>query len=223
MRSPMAAADRSTANSRSRRPSGEAAGAPGLAGAGDLRPRSSSGSAARPTTRASSPRSIPIPTRDRNALLRKEGELIVALDQVQDPRNLGAVCRSAELAGAAGRRDPGAARGGGDRGRLQGLGGGGRAPRDRPRPQPRRLARRSEAGRLLDLGRRRRAPSRRPGTSTSPARRSSSSAGRGAGSAPASPPPATAWSPCRAAGSIDSLNVSAAAAALLFEAVRQRS
>jgi 23S rRNA (guanosine2251-2'-O)-methyltransferase len=43
----------------------------------------------------------PYPYADPNALLTGEG-LLVALDQVQDPRNLGAVCRSAELAGAAG-------------------------------------------------------------------------------------------------------------------------
>jgi 23S rRNA (guanosine2251-2'-O)-methyltransferase len=44
----------------------------------------------------------PYPYADPHALLRREGALLVALDQVQDPRNLGAVCRSVEFAGAAG-------------------------------------------------------------------------------------------------------------------------
>ena len=39
---------------------------------------------------------------DPDTLLADEDALVVALDEVQDPHNLGAVCRVAEVAGAAG-------------------------------------------------------------------------------------------------------------------------
>jgi 23S rRNA (guanosine2251-2'-O)-methyltransferase len=44
----------------------------------------------------------PYPYADPNALLTQGDVLLLALDQVQDPRNLGAICRSAEFAGVAG-------------------------------------------------------------------------------------------------------------------------
>jgi 23S rRNA (guanosine2251-2'-O)-methyltransferase len=44
----------------------------------------------------------PYPYADPGSLVAAPDALVLALDQVQDPRNLGAVCRSAEAAGAAG-------------------------------------------------------------------------------------------------------------------------
>ena len=42
------------------------------------------------------------PYADAEALLALENPLLIALDQVQDPQNLGSICRTAECAGAAG-------------------------------------------------------------------------------------------------------------------------
>ena len=165
----------------------------------------------------------PYPYADPARCCADEDALLVALDQVQDPRNLGAVCRSAEVAGAAGVVIPERRAAAGDRGRLQGLGGRGRAPRGRPGPQPRRLARRGEGGRLLDLGRRRRRRAAPCGEVDLERPDGARPRRRGEGHpAPGGLGLRRRSSRCRSAGRVESLNVSAAAAALLFEAVRQR-
>lgn len=47
-------------------------------------------------------RAGPYPYVDAGVLLAQATPLVVALDQVQDPQNLGSICRSAEVAGATG-------------------------------------------------------------------------------------------------------------------------
>ena len=44
----------------------------------------------------------PFPYADPGGLLDREDALVLALDQIQDPQNLGAACRAAEVAGATG-------------------------------------------------------------------------------------------------------------------------
>jgi 23S rRNA (guanosine2251-2'-O)-methyltransferase len=44
----------------------------------------------------------PYPYADAGALLRRPAPLVVALDEIQDPQNLGAICRTAETVGADG-------------------------------------------------------------------------------------------------------------------------
>ena len=120
------------------------------------------------------------------------------------------------------RRDPRAPRGRGHAGGLQGLGGRGRAPADRPRAQPRRLARRGQGARAPGSTAPRRAPSAlHAGRPDRQGRARARQRGQGAAAA-GRRRAATCWSRSRCGGGSASLNVSAAAAVLLFEAVRQR-
>ena len=64
--------------------------------------RSSRGSPAAPRTRASAPTPGRTRTPTRHELLAESDPLIVVLDEIQDPQNLGAIVRTAEGAGATG-------------------------------------------------------------------------------------------------------------------------
>jgi 23S rRNA (guanosine2251-2'-O)-methyltransferase len=159
---------------------------------------------------------------DPNALLRREDGLLVALDQVQDPRNLGAVCRSAEFAGAAGAILP-----------------------ERRAAEVTAVACKASAGAVehLDVARVRNladwlAEAKQAGFWIWGADAEAAQApwdvdlggptvlvlgGEGKGIRPRVAAACDGFVALPKAGKVDSLNVSAAAAALLFEATRQRS
>ena len=81
-----------------------AAREPWLAGVrcGRARPRTSSAAAARPLIRVCARRPGGYPYVSAEELLAGAEPLVVALDEVQDPQNLGSICRTAECAGASG-------------------------------------------------------------------------------------------------------------------------
>ncbi len=90
---------------------------------------------------------------DEGSLLAAEDALVVCLDQIQDPRNLGAICRVAECAGAAGVVIPERRSAEVTAVVVQGVGGRRRAPAGGARAQHRGLAGGGEAGGRLGLRR----------------------------------------------------------------------
>ena len=142
----------------------------------------------------------PYPYADAAELLAVPDAVIVALDEVTDPQNLGAVARTAEASGAAGivipeRRSaevtPAVCKA--SAGAVEHLPG-------RARAQPRRLPGRRQGRRRLVLRRRGGRAHAVHASRTTPARSSSSSAPRARGCARASPPHATTSSRSRSRG-----------------------
>ena len=212
--------DRSTAGARSPRPSGGGGRCAASGGRRRPRPRSSSGSAARPTTRASSPRSIPIPTpiparcsrrraawSSRSTRSRTRATSAPSPARPRPPGAAGLVIperRAAEVTAVTCKASAGAVE---------------HLEIARVRNLADWLAQAKEAGFWIwgadaeadtaPLGRR---PQR--------FRRCSSSAARARGSGRGSPRACDGLVALPRRGRVDSLNVSAAAAALLFEAVQ---
>jgi 23S rRNA (guanosine2251-2'-O)-methyltransferase len=162
------------------------------------------------------------PYADPAALLEGGSGLIVALDQVQDPRNLGAVCRSAEAAGAAGvviteRRaaqvTPAAAKA--SAGAVEHL------DVARVRNLADWLAGAKDAGAWV-YGADASAPQRYDEIDLAGGLAVLVLGGEGKGLRPRVAAACDALVSIPLAGRVDSLNVSAAATVLLFEAVRQR-
>ena len=163
----------------------------------------------------------PYPYADAAELLAQPDPLIVALDEVTDPQNLGAVARTAEAVGATGivipeRRsaEVTAAVCKASAGAVEHL------PVARVRNLADFLADAKAAGAwCYGAAAGARTRYRRP---TTPAASCSCSAPRGRACARGSRPPATTSSRFRCAGRIESLNVSATAAVLLYQILQSR-
>ena len=172
-----------------------------------------------PGRRARRSRSTATPT--PRALLARPDPFLVALDEVTDPQNLGAVCRTAEVAGATGvilpeRRSaevtPAVCKA--SAGAVEHL-------RDRPGPQPRRLPRRGQGrgcwcyGAAAGARTPYRAPDYRGGVVLV-------LGAEGKGLRPRVRDACDDLVALPVRGRIDSLNVSAAAAVLMYEILQQR-
>ena len=189
---------------------------PGQARAGADR----AGRDARPPGRRRARRAVPVRGRLR-ARGRAERRCSSVLDRVTDPRNLGAVARSAEGAGATGIVVPAHGSATVTPAVCRVVGRRGRARAGRRRPEPRALPRRGEGPASSGSGRRRRGGDadvgdRPRGRGRLRLRR------RGTGPAAARPPHLRRAVSIPLAGKVESLNVSVAAAVLLYEARRQR-
>ena len=151
-----------------------------------------------------------------------ERPLVACLDQVTDPHNLGAVCRTAEAAGRDGRRRPRAELGARHRRRLPRVGRRRRAPPGRRRREPLALPRRRRSAATSGRGPRTATRRRRVWEADLAGGVFLVFGSEGRGIRPGVRRACDDAFSIPLEGHVESLNVSVAAGVALFEAARQR-